>query len=107
MKQKNNMNSRLVNINKDDYDVLITRTTKWGNPYSHREGTNALYIVSSRNEAIECYKEYITIGEGKHLLNDLDELKGKTLGCVCLPKKCHGEVLLELINDKKIKGLFK
>ena len=27
------------------------------------------------------------------------ELKGKTLGCWCKPKKCHGDILLEIAND--------
>ena len=28
-----------------------------------------------------------------------DELKGKTLGCFCKPKSCHGDVLVELANE--------
>lgn len=42
----------------------------------------------------------------KTLYNILDELKGKTLGCWCLntnkiiPLKCHGQILLKLINEK-------
>ena len=32
------------------------------------------------------------------LLNDLHELKGKTLGCFCKPKICHGDILVELVN---------
>lgn len=34
-----------------------------------------------------------------HLLNDLHELKGKTLGCFCSPLACHGDVLVELVNQ--------
>lgn len=35
----------------------------------------------------------------------LDELRGKTLGCWCIntdketPVKCHGQVLLKLLNE--------
>jgi len=32
----------------------------------------------------------------------LHELKGKRLGCFCKPKLCHGDVLVELINDMDI-----
>jgi hypothetical protein len=30
------------------------------------------------------------------LLNDLHELKNKTLVCFCKPKACHGDILAEL-----------
>ena len=29
---------------------------------------------------------------------ELNKLKGKNLGCWCYPEKCHGDVLIELIN---------
>jgi hypothetical protein len=31
-------------------------------------------------------------------LKQLRELKGKELGCWCKPNKCHGDILLELID---------
>jgi hypothetical protein len=85
---------------------MIDRTTKWGCPFSHIKDrkTKAKFLVNSRKEAIAAYKEWITNGEGKYLLNDLHELKGKTLGCWCKDvdgkgKSCHGDVLVELVND--------
>lgn len=84
----------------ESYDVLIDRTTKWGNPYSHKDGTLALYRVGTRQEAIEKYREYIL--SNKELLNSLDEIRGKTLGCWCKPKSCHGDILVELCNRKAI-----
>jgi hypothetical protein len=58
----------------------------------------AKFIVGSRNEAIERYREWIIEGDGKPLLNDLNELKGKKIGCWCKPKSCHGDILVELIK---------
>lgn len=52
---------RVVNIRNEPYDVLIDRSTKWGNPYSHREGTNAKFVVSTRSEAIDKYLSLIHI----------------------------------------------
>jgi hypothetical protein len=43
---------------------------------------------------------HIENGDGKYLLHDLHELKGKILGCWCSPKSCHGDVLSELANNK-------
>ena len=92
------MNTKVVNINTDVCDVLIDRSTKWGNPYSHKSGTLAKFRVKSRKEAIEKYREYIL--DTPELLNCLDELEGRVLGCHCYPKPCHGDVLVELINQK-------
>ena len=58
--------------------------------------TKADFVVSSRDEAIESYREWIV--KQPQLLKDLHELKGKTLGCFCKPKSCHGDVLVELVN---------
>ena len=95
--------TRVVNKYKEPYDVYIGRGSKWGNPFTHLpKGTKAKYVVSSREEAIDKFREYILHGEGKHLLNDLKELKGKTLGCFCKPKSCHGDILVELIEGENI-----
>lgn len=90
--------TRVVHFKKEPYDVYIGRPSKFGNPFSHKDGTLAKYKVGSRQEAVEAYRKWITEGAGKHLLNDLHELKDKTLGCWCKPLACHGDVLVELVN---------
>lgn len=35
------------------------------------------------------------------LLADLDELIGKTLGCWCAPRACHGDVLARLAEKRR------
>lgn len=90
----------VVHCKQAKYDVYIGRPSKWGNPYSHKSGTTALFKVKNRKQAIDLYEIWITKGDGKQLLNDLHELKGKTLGCWCHPYPCHGDVLLKLINQK-------
>ena len=91
---------RVVHCKKEHYDVYIGRPSKWGNPFTHkRDGkTLAKYVVGSREEAVEAYREWITNGDGKHLINDLRELKNKVLGCWCKPLACHGDVLDELVE---------
>lgn len=74
----------IVNVNDSKYDVYIGRNSeygdpKWGNPYSHLEGTLAKYKVSSRKEAIEKYEDYIRNSE---LINDIMELEGKFWGVI-------------------------
>lgn len=97
--------TRIVNIKHgDSYDVYIGRPSIWGNPYSHKEGTLAKFKVASKEEAIEKYKEYLLSNE--KLMTQLHKLKGKVLGCWCMPKNpqkgkyyCHGQVLVEIVDD--------
>jgi hypothetical protein len=83
------MTTKVVNINKDNYDLYIGRPSKWGNPFSiGKDGT--------RKEVIQKYREWIVSQE--NLLDSLSELEGKRLGCYCSPQACHGDVLIELLE---------
>lgn len=93
-----------VHCKRSPYDIYIGRPSLWGNPYTHHKDkkTKAEFIVDTREEAVEKYREYISNGEGKHLLDKLHELEGKTLGCWCMPNKsCHGDILIELVEEKR------
>lgn len=89
------MSTKVVNIRSGQaYDVMIDRTTYWGNPYHiGRDGT--------RREVIAKYRAYI-LNDPKRLAA-LSELEGKVLGCWCKPKPCHGDVLVELIEQANAK----
>ena len=81
---------KVVNLRKEKYDVYIGRGSKWGNKFViGRDGDRA--------EVIKKYREWIL--DNKELLSSLHELKGKVLGCFCKPKACHGDVLVELVNE--------
>lgn len=84
-------NKLVVHCKKDLYDVYIGRPSKWGNPFEIGKDGNRL-------EVIEKYKEYLL--NNPILLNEIEELRGKVLGCWCRPKKCHGDVIIELLNNK-------
>mgnify|MGYP000225669214 CR=1 FL=1 len=86
------MTTKVVNKYKESYDTYIGRGSKWGNPF-------VIGTDGNREQVIAKYKQWITQGNGKHLLNDLHELHGKTLGCFCKPQACHGDVLIELLNE--------
>lgn len=80
-------------------EVYIGRGSKWGNPFSHKTGTLAQYIVGSREEAVDKYRRWIL--DQTNLLLDIPELFDKTLVCFCKPKECHGDVLVDLVNDRQ------
>jgi hypothetical protein len=77
----------VVHCKKDAYDVYIGRGSKWGNPYVIGKDGN-------REEVIAKYEKSLT-----NHAEIRSKLKGKTLGCWCKPKKCHGDILLEIAND--------
>lgn len=89
--------TRVVNLKNEPFDVYIGRPSKFGNPYSHKEGTAAQFKVSSRKEAVEKYEEYLI--QNVELMKSLVELKGKTLGCWCHPQLCHGDILSKWANS--------
>lgn len=83
------MKTLVVHCRRHRFDIYIGRDSDWGNPFIiGQHGT--------RREVIEKYKEYIL--SNKTLMARIHTLKGKTLGCWCKPKPCHGDVLAELAD---------
>lgn len=81
----------VVNRKCEDYDIYIGRGSKWGNPFHMKNEKH-------RDIVIDKYKTYIM--NSPHLLADIDELRGMRLGCYCAPKRCHGEILIDIIRNK-------
>ena len=91
--------SFVVHCKRAPYDVYIGRPSKWGNPFTHEwHGTLARFRCDSRNEAIREYEAWLK--QQPELMASLPELRGKTLGCWCHPKPCHGDVLARLANQE-------
>jgi len=88
--------AKVVHNKREPFDVYIGRPSKWGNPFSHQDGTLAEFKVGTRDEAVDAYAEWIKTQPD--LLASLHELRGKVLGCWCAPKRCHGDVLVVLAN---------
>ena len=91
--------TKRVNWN-EPYDILITRPSKFSNPYSHKENTLALYKTSSRKESIEKFKEYFY--SNKELQKACEqELRGKRIACVCTRKEsCHGDIIVDFLENR-------
>lgn len=85
----------VVNIYKSLYNQYIGRAGKgqdgyFGNPFSNK----------SRLENIEDFKVYFynRLEKDPEFKRRVVELKGKTLGCFCSPRPCHGDVIAEYLN---------
>lgn len=90
---------KVVHCKKAPYDVYIGRGSKFGNPYSHKEGTSAAWVVETREDAIRLYEEWIR-SQPELMAAAKKELKGKILGCWCSPLACHGDVLIKIANEE-------
>jgi hypothetical protein len=84
--------TRVVHCKVDPYDVYIGRPSKWGNPYK-------LWRESDRPDMLVAFRKYL---RARIATGDLDptELKGKTLGCWCAPRLCHGDVLADFAEGR-------
>lgn len=71
--------------------VYVGRGTKWGNPFK-------LPVDGDRDRVCDCYaKHYVPLKPS--ILNDIESLTGKVLGCYCSPERCHADRLAELANE--------
>lgn len=68
--------------------VVVMRPTKWGNRF-------VIGMDGDRGQVIEAYRKELwsRISSGEVALEDLADLDGKDLVCVCTPKPCHADVL--------------
>lgn len=89
----------VVNIRVSKYDIYIGRAGHghdgtFGNPFSVAKD-------GGRDRTIVLYREYFY----KRLRTDpefaarIKELKGKRLGCFCKPKVCHGDIIVEYLEN--------
>jgi hypothetical protein len=95
--------TKVVHFRKEKFDIYIGRPSEWGNPFSHIKDkkTRAEFIVKNREEAVAKYREWILTQD--HLMEKLETLRGKSLGCWCKPKACHGDVLVQLLRENDIR----
>ena len=112
------MGIKLFNVNEEEYFgdnvYLIHRPYILSNPYTHIKDkqTKAMFVVQTREEAIERYYHYFDVMYGKNVkfTQVFDEIyekyrKGENilLGCYCYPKPCHGEVIIKKLQGKLLK----
>lgn len=89
-----------MNVEKwveDDANVYIGReqgdvpASPWANPYKVEE--------HGREAALEMYKDRLR--STPSLLDSLEDLEGKSLGCWCRAYECHGQILVDFLVNRK------
>jgi hypothetical protein len=101
-----------------DNVYLIHRPFILSNPYTHIKDkqTKAMFVVKTREEAIERYSHYYDIMYGKNIkfTQEIDEIYEKykrgediLLGCYCsLKEECHGDIIMKKLQGRLVKEKF-
>jgi hypothetical protein len=89
------MSTKVVNKRKTkEYDVDISRSGKYGNPFIIGKDGNRADVISK-------HEKWLMDSKQKELRKDIiKNLKGKVLACYCKPLACHGDTLKKLIDGK-------
>lgn len=85
--------TRVVHCKREPYDVMIDRTTIFGNPFPLSE--------YSREESILQYSVwfYRQLEFRPEFKIAVLKLKGLTIGCWCKPLACHGDVIVKYLES--------
>ena len=97
-----------------DNIYLIHRPYILSNPYTHIKDkqTKAMFVVKTKEEAIEKYNHYYDIMYGKNIefTRTIDEIYDKYrrgediyLGCYCAPDICHGDIIARKLQGRLVK----
>lgn len=91
--------TKLVNMSRHGREGVtpIDRSTRFGNPF-RLEKDGGEY---SREGSIEAYREWFSekVENDPEFRQAVENLRGKTLGCWCKPKACHGDVVVEYLHS--------
>lgn len=87
----------------------VGRGSVLGNQWSHKKGTQAKYVVPTREDAIRNFKEWLpeAIKNDKAVADEINRLtylygtRGHlTLICWCVPESCHAEIIRDVIYER-------
>jgi hypothetical protein len=99
---------------KPDGAVVVSRPTKWGNPFTIAAAIEAGWAddeEEAREVAVECFEDVIQYGRASvwwfsngaeqidWIRRNVHTLQGSDLACWCRPDQaCHGDVLIKYAN---------
>lgn len=94
----------VVNLSFERPGTIVTRQTVYGNPYTWHLAYSPGFYVRNRDEAVNRFAEFFYSEKGRWLrVKALAEIPdGSTIGCVCAPKRCHGDIIAGYLNWKRM-----
>ncbi|KAJ3177373.1 hypothetical protein HDU85_005918 [Gaertneriomyces sp. JEL0708] len=86
-------------INVGEGPRYVLEPSGWHNPFKVSEEDNNV------EKCMRKYREHITtiLSTDPRMREEIETLRGKTLGCWCKPDPCHGDILVELLNTNLYK----
>ena len=99
--------TRVVNLYKETYEVYIGRPGRGqdghlGNPIVTGEVCLVCYKThTEKGDTLPCYKVYLEAraAADESFRTRLINLKGRVLGCFCKPKPCHGDIIVDYLEN--------
>jgi hypothetical protein len=74
----------IVNFKTTPHEIFIAWPSKWCHP--------------DKKVPLKEYEQWVR--SQPQLMESIEELRERTLGCWCPPKACHGDVLLYLLQER-------
>jgi hypothetical protein len=110
--------TKVVNLRKEKYSQYIGRQDKtfhYGNPFSIGKSNIAKMVMPNRHEALLAFHDWL---EGARfqdveperrawVVENIEALRGCTLGCFCKPLGCHGDIYRVLLGELKLDEVLK
>lgn len=98
--------TRVVNLRREHFDVYIGRAGRgydgyFGNPVCvGRRCSECDRVHSTPVSTIPCFTVYFykRLKDDPEFAKRVEQLRGKTLGCFCKPKPCHGDVISQYLE---------
>lgn len=105
-----NQTTRVVNLYDEFYDVYIGRAGRgeegcFGNPIKRGEFCLVCdEIYDSSGDTLPCYRKYLywRVEYDPEFRKKLQGLRGKVLSCFCKPRLCHGDVIVEWLEENDV-----
>lgn len=94
--------SRRKGWRKPDNTVVVSRPSRWGNPFRAKDWRpNGEGFIRDNAEAVELFRAWLVENPLGRLLafQARHELRGKNLACWCSAGPCHADVLLAISNE--------
>lgn len=99
--------AKVVNLYHDPYNVYIGREGRRENGYFGNPSIAGRVCAVCGQEHVDgaatlpCFEKYTRerITKDAEFQQKVKDLQGRTLGCFCVPKPCHGNILAALADE--------
>lgn len=84
--------TNVIHCKRGKADIYIGRGSRFGNPFPMKHESEREMVIAQFAKWIERQPELLRLSRAV--------LKGKSLGCYCAPKDCHGDILAAIAEGQ-------